>query len=322
VASQVLLEKYDLIKELLHGHDYSKFFTGKSSERMQAIVETMDYIIGLREERKNDYIKLVTEMARAYSLCATTDIAERLNVEIGFHKAVKASLVKMIIDENKKKTTTQLDSELNQLVSKAISSNEVIDILGAVGLSKPNIAILSEEFLEEVKGMKQKNLAVELLNRLLKGNIKTFSRRNLVQSKKFSELLEAAIRKYQNRAIETTQIIMELIELAKQINEAEKRGESTGLTADELAFYDALAENESARDVMGDEILMQIARDLTVAIKNNISVDWAIRESVQAKMKMTIKRLLKKYGYPPDKTPKAVDIVMEQTKLMCQNESR
>ncbi len=283
--------------------------------------EAMDYIIGLREERKNDYIKLVSEMSRAYSLCATTDIAERLNVEIGFHKAVKASLVKMIIDENKKKTTSQLDSELNQLISKAISSNEVIDILSAVGLSKPNIAILSEEFLEEIKGMKQKNLAVELLNRLLKGSIKTFSRRNLVQSKKFSELLEVAIRKYQNRAIETTQIIMELIELARRISEAEKRGESTGLTPDKLAFYDVLAENESARDVMGDEILVQIARDLTIAIKNSISIDWAIRDSAQAKMKMTIKRLLKKYGYPPDKTPKAVDIVMEQTKLMCQNET-
>lgn len=321
LASQVLLEKYDLIKELLHGYDYSKFFVGKQSEKMQAIVETMDYIIELREDRKNDYIRLVTEMARAYSLCATTDIAERLNIEIGFHKAVKASLVKMISDDNKKKTISQLDSELNQLISKSISSNEVIDILSSVGLSKPNIAILSDEFLEEVKGMKQKNLAVELLNRLLKGTIRTFSRRNLVQSKKFSELLEASIRKYQNRAIETTQVIMELIELAKQISEAEKRGESTGLTQDELAFYDALAENESAREVMGDEILKQIAKDLTISIKNNISVDWAIRESVQAKMKMTIKRLLKKYGYPPDKTSKAVDIVMEQTKLMCQNES-
>jgi len=320
VASQILLEKHDLIKELLHGHDYSKFFIGKSSEKMRAIVETMDYIIGLREERKNDYIKLVTEMSRAYSLCATTDIAESLNLEVGFHKAVKASLVKMISNDGKKKTTSQLDSELNQLLSKAISSNEVVDILGSVGLSKPNIAILSDEFLEEVKGMKQKNLAVELLNRLLKGNIKTFSRRNLVQSKKFSELLEASIRKYQNRAIETTQVIMELIELAKKITEAEKRGESTGLTPDELAFYDALAENESAREVMGDEILVQIAKDLTTSIKNNISVDWAIRESVQAKMKMTIKRLLKKYGYPPDKTAKAVGIVMEQTKLMCQNE--
>ena len=321
VAAQVLLEKYDLIKELLHGQDYSKFFTGKPSEKMQAIVETMDYIIGMREERKNDYIKLVNEMARAYSLCATTDIAERLNLEVGFHKAVKASLVKIISEDNKKKTTTQLDNELNQLISKAISSNEVVDILGSVGLAKPNLAILSDEFLEEVKGMKQKNLAVELLNRLLKGNIKSFSRRNLVQSKKFSELLEASIRKYQNRAIETTQIIMELIELAKEINEAEKRGEATGLTPDELAFYDALADNDSAREIMGDDILKQIARDLTISIKNNISVDWAIRESVQAKMKMTIKRLLKKYGYPPDKTAKAIDIVMEQTKLMCQNES-
>ncbi len=322
VASQVLLEKHDLIKELLYGHDYSKFFTGKPSEKMQAIVETMDYIIGLREERKNDYIKLVTEMARAYSLCATTEIAERLNVEIGFHKAVKASLVKIISDDNKKKTTSQLDGELNQLISKSISSNEVIDILGFVGLSKPNIAILSDEFLEEVKGMKQKNLAVELLNRLLKGSIRSFSRRNLVQSKKFSELLEEALRKYQNRAIETTQIIIELIELAKQISEAEKRGESSGLTPDELAFYDALADNESAKEIMGEDILKQIARDLTISIKNNISVDWAIRDSVQAKMKMTIKRLLKKYGYPPDRTAKAVDIVMEQTILMCQNESR
>lgn len=322
LAAQLLLEKYDLIRELLHGHDYSKFFTGKPGEKMQAIVETMDYIIGLREERKNDYIKLVNEMARAYSLCATTDIAERLNLEVGFHKAVKASLVKIISEDNKKKTTTQLDNELNQLISKAISSNEVVDILESVGLAKPNIAILSEEFLEEVKGMKQKNLAVELLNRLLKGNIKAFSRRNLVQSKKFSELLEASIRKYQNRAIETTQIIMELIELAKEISEAEKRGESTGLTPDELAFYDALSDNESAKEILGDDILKQIARDLTVSIKNNISVDWAIRDSVQAKMKMTIKRLLKKYGYPPDKTATAVDIVLEQTKLMCQNEVR
>ena len=321
VASQVLLEKYDLIKEMLHGHDYSKFFAGKPSEKMKAIVKTMDFIIELREDRKNDYIKLVTELARAYSLCATTDIAERLNMEVGLHKAVKASIMKIIADDNKKKTTSQLDSELNQLISKSISSNEVVDILASVGLNKPNIAILSDEFLEEVKGIHQKNLAVELLNRLLKGNIKSFSKRNLVQSKKFSELLEASIRKYQNRTIETTQVIMELIELAKEITEAEKRGESTGLTSEELAFYDALADNESAREIMGEDILKQIARDLTQAIKNNISVDWSIRDSVQAKMKMIIKRLLKKYGYPPDKTAKAVEVVMEQTKLMCQNES-
>lgn len=163
-------------------------------------------------------------------------------------------------------------------------------------------------------------MLVELLNRLLKGSIKGLSKHNLVQSKKFSELLEAAIRKYQNRAIETTQVIMELIELAKKITEAEKRGESSGLTPDELAFYDALSDNDSARELMGEDILKQIARDLTVSIKNSVSIDLSIRESVQAKMRMTIKRLLKKYGYPPDKTAKAIDIVMEQTKLMCSNE--
>lgn len=320
MAASVLLEKYDLIKELLHGHDYSKFFTGTAKDKMQAIIETMDYVIGLREDGKKNYVKLVTEFTRAYSLCATTDTAMRLNLEVSFHKAVKASIIKMIEDKGKKKTSSQLDSQINQLISESISSNEVIDILNSVGLNKPNIAILSDEFLNEVKGMKQKNLAVELLERLLKGNIKGFSRRNLVQSKKFSELLENSIKKYQNRTIETTQVIMELIELAKEITEAEKRGNSTGLTDDELAFYDALADNESARELMSDDILKQIARDLTKSIKSNISIDWSIRESVQAKMKMTIKRLLKKYGYPPDKTNDAVAIVMEQTKLMCENE--
>lgn len=321
LAAAVLQEKLELIQELLQEHDYRKFFTGSAADRMTVIVETIDFVIGLRDEGKNEYIKLVSELSKAFSLCATTDIAQKLNIEVGFHKAVKSGIIKLIPEESKKKTAAEIDAQLNQLLSKAIASNEVIDVLEAVGLNKPNIAILSDEFLEEVRNMKQKNLAVELLNRLLKGRIKGFSRRNLVQSKKFSELLEEAIRKYQNRSIETAQIIIELIELAKEINEAHKRGKATGLSEDELAFYDALAENESARKVMGDEILKQIARDLTQAIRKNLSIDWAIRESVQAKMKMTVKRLLKKYGYPPDKTPRAVEIVMEQTRLMCENES-
>lgn len=321
VAVEVLLEKYDLIKELLYGHDYSKFFSGKASDRMQAIVETADYVLGLREERKNEYLKLLTEMSRAFSLCATHEDAQKLTLEVGFHKAVKAGIIKMIPDDRKKKTLAQLDAEMNQLISRSVSSNEVIDILEAVGLKKPNIAILSDEFLEEVKGLKQKNLAVELLNRLLKGNVRVLAKRNLIQSRKFSELLENAIKKYQNRTIETTQVIFELIELAKNMSEAQKRGENTGLSSDEIAFYDALADNESAREAMGDEILKQIARDLTGSIRKNMSVDWSIRASVQAKMKMIIKRLLKKYGYPPDKTEKAVETVMEQAKLMCENES-
>jgi type I restriction enzyme R subunit len=241
-------------------------------------------------------------------------------VEIGFFKAVKSGIIKMIPDQQKKKTSTQLDAQINQLISKSIISEEVIDILGEVGLQKPNIAILSDEFLEEVKGLKHKNLAVELLNRLLKGKVKAISRRNLIQSKKFSEMLEKTLLKYQNRAIETTQVILELIELAKEMNEAHKRGEDTGLNDDEVAFYDALADSESAKEVLGDEILKQIAVDLTESIKRSMSVDWNLRDTVRAKMRMTIRRLLKKYGYPPDQQPKAIDTVMKQAELMCSNE--
>ena len=219
-----------------------------------------------------------------------------------------------------KKTSTQLDAQINQLVSKSIISEEVVDILGEVGLKKPNIAILSDEFLDEVKGLEHKNLAVELLNRLLKGKVKAISRKNLIQSKKFSEMLENTLLKYQNRAIETTQVILELIKLAKEMNKAHKRGEETGLKDDEVAFYDALADNETAKEVLGDDILKQIAVDLTKSIKRSMSVDWNLRETVRAKMRMTIRRLLKKYNYPPTQQPKAIDTVMKQAELMCSNE--
>ncbi len=325
LAAQIMLEKIDLIRELLHGHDYSKFFgingvLANPQDRMYAIVATIDFIIGLREERKKDYLKLVSELSKAYSLCATVPEAEKLSIEVGFYKGVKAGIIKLIPEENKKKTASQLDTQINQLISKSITSDEVIDILGAVGLNKPNIAILSDEFLEEIRGMKQQNVAVELLNKLLTGKVKSFAKNNLVQSKKFSEKLYASLKKYQNRAIETTQVIMELIKLAKQINDAHKRGHDMGLTDDELAFYDALAESESAREVMQDEILQLIAKDLTKTIKANMSVDWHVRESVQANMRMEIRRLLRKYGYPPDKSDAAMVSVMEQAKEMCNNQ--
>lgn len=318
VAADVLLEKIDLIRELLHGHDTSLFYTGKSSEKMRVITSTMDFVLGLKEQRKKDYIQLVTESTKAYALCATTETANVLSVEVGFHKAVKAAIVKLMMDNSRKKTVGQLDTELNQLISKSISSDEVVDILKSVGLSKPDISILSDEFLEEVRNLNQKNLAVELLNRLLAGKIRSFARRNLVNSKKFSEMLSATLIKYQNRAIETTIVIQELIALAKQISEAQQRGLTFGLSEDELAFYDALADNESAQEVMSTDILKQIAIELTSALKNNMSVDWTVRESVQASMRMTIKRLLKKYDYPPDKTPKAIEVVLEQAKLMAE----
>ncbi len=318
VACDVLREKLDLIHELLHNHDYSGFNSEKATVRMQAIVATVDYVISLREERKNDYLKLVTELSKAFSLCSTDDIAKAYNVEIGFHKAVKAGIIKMIPETDKKKTGAQLDAQINQLISKSLVSNEVVDILGAVGLDKQNIAILSDEFLEEVRRMPHKNLAVELLNKLLAGKVKNIARKNLTQSKKFSEKLEISLKKYQNRTVETAQVILELIELAKQINDGINKGTESGLSDDEVAFYDALADNDSAKQVLGDENLRLIAVELTKAIKNEMSVDWWVRESVQAKMRQVIRRLLAKYGYPPDKSKFAVDMVMQQARAMCE----
>lgn len=319
-AVNLMLEKYDVIKDILHGHDYSKFFDGKATDRMQAIVETIDFILSKDEIVKKDFLKYTTELAKAFSLCATTDTAQKLNVEIGFFKAVKSGIIKMIKPGTNKKTSSQLDAQINQLISKSIISEEVIDILEAIGLKKQNIAILSDEFLEEVKGLKHKNLAVELLNRLLKGKVRAISRRNLIQSKKFSDMLENSLLKYQNRTIETTQIILELIELAKEMNMAHKRGEETGLNDAEIAFYDALADSETAKKVLGDAILKQIAIELTDSIKKSMTVDWNLRETVRAKMRMSIRRLLKKYGYPPDQAKRAVEIVMKQAELMCSNE--
>jgi type I restriction enzyme R subunit len=321
-AVDYMLERLDLIHDLLHGHDYSKFNSPKASERMQAIVETVDFVLGLGEEGKRNFTNGVTELSKAYALCATTPAAEEINVEIGFLKAVKSGIIKLITMENRKKTTAELDAELNQLISKSIISEEVVDILEAAGLQKPNIAILSDEFLENVRGLKQKNLAVELLRRLLQGKVKSFEKISVVQSRKFSDMLSESIRKYNNRTIETAQIIEELIQMAKEVNKAVKRGEDMGMVAEELAFYDALASNASAKELMGDLMLKQIAHELTQSIKNNITVDWTLRQNVRAQMKVTVKRLLKKYGYPPDLEQLAIDMVLKQAEVMSLSASQ
>lgn len=317
IAVDIVLEKLDLLHELLFKHDFTEFTSDKASTRMQVIVSTIDYVLSLRDNGKKDYLNLVTELAKAYSLCATHSVAKEHNLEIAFHKAVKSGIIKMIPDE-KKKTTGELDSQINQLISKSLVSNEVIDILGVAGLNQQNIAILSDEFLEEVRNLPHKNLAVELLNRLLLGKVKSISRKNLIQSRKLSERLELTIKKYQNRTVETTQVILELIELAKTINDEITKGQETGLSDEEIAFYDALSDNDSAESILGDENLRIIARELVKIIRKEMSVDWWVRENVQAKMRMEIRKLLKHYGYPPDKSKYATDLVMQQAKLMCE----
>jgi len=328
LAVSVMLEKLDIVRDILHQHDYSKYFGDRFSEKLQVIMETIDFVIGLREERKNDFLKFVSELSKAYSLCSTTEEAEKHNVEIGFFKSVRAGIIKLSTDTSKKKSIDQLDSELNQLISKSLKSDKVIDIMAEIGLSKPDISILSEEFLEEFKKMDHKNVAIELLKRLIKGKLKMIARKTIVQSRQFSELLEDSLAKYQARLIDSTIVIQELIELAKDITKAAEAGKESGLTEDEFAFYEALSSNMTAKEVMGTDILKEIAKELTKKIKSSTTIDWNIRDSVRAKIRFEIKVLLKKYNYPPDdpKDPnnydKSVQLIMEQTELVCENESR
>ncbi|MEH7361243.1 type I restriction endonuclease subunit R [Priestia megaterium] len=315
-AVNIMLEKHEILVEQLYQHDYSGYKSEKSSHRIKAIVNTMDYIIGLGEDEKKRFLNTVTELSKAYALCATTPEAEELNDEIGFFKAVKASIVKTISDGSKKKTATQMDAQINQLISKSVISEEVVDVYKELGLENPDISILSDQFLEDVRALPQRNLAVELLNRLINGKVKSVQRSNLIQARKFSEMLDNALNKYNKRTLETSKVIEELIALAREMDAAYKRGERTGMIKEEIAFYDALSSHETAEQVLGDDTLKIIAHELTQSIKDNMSIDWNLRDSARAKMRVIVKRLLKKYGYPPDLQKDAIEIVIEQAELM------
>ena len=240
--------------------------------------------------------------------------AMRIRDDVGFFQAVRAVLAKNTAGEQK--SDEELDHAIRQIISKAVVAEGVVDIFAAAGLKKPDISILSDEFLAEVRDMPQRNLAVELLQKLLKGEIRTRAKRNVVQAKLFSELLDQSLRKYQNRAIETAQVIEELIRLAKEMREANARGEALGLNEDELAFYDALETNDSAVKVLGDATLQKIARELVETVKKNVTIDWTLRENVRAQLRVLVKRILRKYGYPPDKQEKATQTVLEQAEVL------
>ncbi|MCP3775500.1 type I restriction endonuclease subunit R [Paenibacillus sp. MZ04-78.2] len=318
IAIDLMLEKYEQIQGILHGLEYSTYLLGTASERMQCIVAGVDFILGKDETEKKEFLNLVAEIGKAYALCSTSGVAQKINVEISYFKAVKSGTIKILPKGNPKKTKDQIEYEISQLVSKSVISEEVVDIWASVGLNKPDISILSDKFLEEVKGLPQKNLALELLRRLLDGKIKAIAKKNVVQAKKFSEMLESSVNQYAKRSIETAEVIKALVDMAKDMNELHKRGEELGLSEDELAFYDAISSNESAKNFYENDILKQIAKELTASIKSNIKVDWDIRESVRAQMRITIKRLLRKYKYPPDKQADAVDLIIEQAEKMCE----
>jgi len=325
--NQVLLvfkEKYEIVKGMFHKFDYSLFMKGTPAERMQTIIAGMNFIMGLGTLREKDYLKTVNELEKAQSLCATTDEARGLALEIGFFRAVKANIMKIRQENIFRKTgrtKEDIEAAVNQLVSKSIISEEVIDVFEALNMEKPEMSILSDEFLDEVRNLKYRNLAAELLKRLIEGKIKIMARRQLVESRKFSEMLKEALNKYTNQAITNIEIIEELIKMARDMESSMRRGMDLGLSEDELAFYDALCVNDAAVKIMGDDILKKIAHDLADSIRKSITIDWKLKESVRARMRTTIKGLLRKYGYPPDQQEAAVKTVMEQAELMCENES-
>jgi type I restriction enzyme R subunit len=314
-AVAVMLEKYEVCCGLFHGFDWTHWLAGTPAQRLSLLPAAQEHILA-QNDGKNRLLQIVTDLSQAFALAVPHDEALRIRDDVGFFQAVRAVLSKSVPGE--RKTDEELDHAIRQIISKAMVSDAVVDIFAAAGLKKPDISILSEEFLAEVQGMPQRNLAVELLQKLLKGEIRLRSRRNVVQARSFAELLEQTVRKYQNRAIETAQVIEELIQLAKDMRAADARGEALKLNDDELAFYDALEVNDSAVKVLGEPTLVHIARELVETVKKNVTIDWTVRENVRAQLRVIVKRILRKYGYPPDKQEKATQTVLEQAELLSQ----
>lgn len=314
-AVAVMLEKHGIACDLLHGFDWSKWVSGTPTERLRLIPAGQEHLLQ-QQDGKARWIQVVMELSRAYALCAASDAATAIRDDVAYFQALQAALNKP--SGTSKKTPEQIDAAIRQLVSKAISPDgQVIDVFTAAGLSKPDISILSEQFLAEVRGLKHQNVAAELLEKLLKDELKVRAKRNVVQAQVFSEKLKKTLNAYHNRAISTMQVIDELIKLAKDLDAATKRGENLGLSEDEVAFYDALARNDSAVQAMGDAKLRVIAAELISKVKASVSIDWTLREGARAKIRVMVKRILNKYGYPPDLQDAAVKTVLAQAELLC-----
>jgi type I restriction enzyme R subunit len=324
-AASVMMDKYEIVAQLFKeqptdktqpkGFNYQSFFGLTPKEKLYFPIQAANYILGL-EDGKIRYTNAVTALSKSFAISVphpyTTDIRD----ELGLFQAIKARIVK-VTQSGKTKSDEEIETAIKQILSDAVVADEMIDIFDAAGIKKPDISILSDEFLAEVKGMQHKNLALELLKKLLNDEIKTRQKTNIVQSKKFSEMIENAVRNYQNNLITSAQVIEELIKLAKEIKESDRKGEELGLDFREFAFYSALEVSDSSVAILGDEILRHIARELVDTIQKNTSVDWAVRENVQAKMRIAVKKILRKHGYPPDMEKTATETVLQQAKLLA-----
>jgi type I restriction enzyme R subunit len=315
-AVSVLLEKYEICCAMSHGFHWSTWSSPNAVKRLSLLPAAQEHILSRDpEDGKPRFCRNVNDLSRAFALCPTHDEAVRIRDDVAFFQAVGTAFLKRA---ESGKSREDIDQAIRQLVSKAVSAgDEVIDVFSAAGLKRPDISILSDEFLAEVQHLPHRNLAVELLEKLLRGEIKTRRRKNLVQSRSFANMLEQAIQQYHKRAITTQEVIEHLINLAKEMRDAQQRGDSLGLNDDEVAFYDALAANESALQVMGDTQLAIIAHELLEKLRENVTIDWTIKETVRAKLRVMVRRILKKYGYPPDLCEEATRTVMEQAELLC-----
>ena len=312
-AVAVMREKYEVCCGLLHGFDWTRWTAGTPQERLNLLPAVQEHVLA-QEDGKERWLNAVRALSQAFALAVPHEEALRIRDDVGFFQAVRAALSKRAAGESR--TEEELDFAVRQIISRAVSSEGVMDIFAAAGLDKPDISVLSDAFLAEVRGMAHRNLAVELLQKLLKGEVSTRRRKNVVQARSFSEMLEQTLRRYQNRAIEAAQVIEELIELAREMREANARGERLGLSEDELAFYDALETNDSAVRVLGDETLRAIARELVETVRNNVTIDWTLRENVRAHLRVLVRRILRRHGYPPDKQERATLTVLEQAEVL------
>jgi len=314
-AVAVMIEKYEVCQGLFHGFDRSLWTTGRPAERLSLLPAAQEHILA-QEDGKDRCIRAVRELSQAFALAVPNESALRIRDDVAFFQAAQAVLAKRAPGDAR--PAEDLDHAVRQIISRAVAPEGVMDIFAAAGLERPDISILSDEFLAEVQGMPQRNLAVELLQKLLQGEIAGRRRKNVVQARSFADMLEQTIRRYQNRAIEAAQVIEELIALARDMRAAGARGKELGLTDDELAFYDALETNDSAVAVLGDETLRDIARGLVDQVRKNVTIDWTLRENVRAHLRVLVKRILRKYGYPPDKQEKATHTVLEQAALLSE----
>jgi type I restriction enzyme R subunit len=315
-ALAVLLEKMDIVRGLMHGFDYSAFET----EALALMVPVANHLLGIKDGKQR-FLDVMTAVSKAFSLCGTLDEAVALRKEIAFFAAVKAAITKFTTVD-KKRTAEEKNSALKQILDNAIVADGVSDIFALAGLDKPNIGLLSDEFLEDVRQMKSRNLAVELLEKLLRDEIKARARNNVVQEKKYGDRLLETLRQYHNRAIETAQVIEELIAMAKEFQAVLEREAALGLGHDEIAFYDALANNESAVRELGDEVLKKIAVEITEKLRASTTVDWQVRDSVRAKLRILVRRTLQRWKYPPDQQADAVELVLKQAETLSDEWSR